>query len=137
MNVNNKGWRRKLVQNLSNAFEIIYPVGDKCIRARHLMKLHFILCYLVIFLFFIIHNKYFRLFIIFGALFVIFTNILFNGCLITKIEQNLCPGMETIMDWPLQLFGFSIHNTNRKIINILFFTLLIFILFSYYKIYYH
>ncbi len=124
----NRDLKRKIVQNLTYVYEKLSPVDDRCIAAKNLLRLHITLCFLLILSFFVIRNKYYQLFIIFGTIFVIFTNILFRGCLITMVEQNLCPGLETVFDWPLDFFGIPINNKNRRIVTILFFGSIIFIM---------
>ncbi len=124
----NKKLKRKIVKSLNYFFQRISTEKDKCITAKKLLRIHYTLCLLLLVSFFVIPNIYYRLFILFGTIFVVFSNIIFNGCLITMMEQDLCPGIETVFDWPLELFGIPVNNKNRKIVTILFFSTVIFIM---------
>ena len=132
--------RKKIVEKLTYVYQKLSPIEDKCILSKNLLRLHYTLCFLLILSFFVIRNKYYQLFILFGTIFVVFTNIIFNGCLITMVEQQLCPGMETVFDWPLDFFGIQVTNRNRKIVTILFFVfviLLMIVVFYFLHIYKH
>lgn len=111
--------KKKFVKQLSSVYQGLFPEADNCELSRNLLRLHIILSLLIIISFFVIRNKYYQLFIIFGAILVILSNIIFNGCIITMVERDLCPGAETVVDWPLEIFGFEINNQNRRIVTIL------------------
>jgi len=124
----NKKLKQKLVKQMNYVYQRLSPQDDKCIAAKNLLRLHYTLCILLLISFFLIPNIYYQLFILSGTMFVVFTNIIFSGCVITMMEQNLCPGMETVFDWPLDLFGIPVTNKNRKIVTVLFFICVILIM---------
>jgi hypothetical protein len=124
----NKKLKQKLVKQMNYVYQRLSPQDDKCIAAKNLLRLHYTLCILLLVSFFLIPNIYYQLFILSGTIFVVFTNIIFSGCVITMMEQNLCPGMETVFDWPLDLFGIPVTNKNRKIVTVLFFSCVILIM---------
>jgi len=124
----NKKLKRKIVKSFNYVYHRMSPQEDKCIAAKNLLRIHYTLCLLLLVSFFVIPNLYYQLFILSGTIFVVFSNILFSGCLITMMEQDLCPGMETVFDWPLELFGIPVTNQNRKIVTIFFFCTVIFIM---------
>ena len=133
----NKESRKKLVYQLSNTYQSLFPDTDKCILSKRLLKLHILLGLLLLISFFVINNKYYRLFIIIGAILVLASNVMFNGCLMTMVELDLCPNAITITDIPLQILGVGINNKNRKIFTLITIPIIILllILIFYYKYY--
>ena len=105
--------RRKFIEQLVTTYRELFPNQSDCELSENLFRLHVIAAILGVLSFFVINNKYYRLFVIFFVIFVIFTHFIFNGCILTRIEQYLCPNTRTIVDLPLELFRIQVTNKNR------------------------
>ena len=93
--------------SLARVFFFWLPGGDTG-KGQALMICHFLGGCLLYSLYFILTpNQSFRLFIFFFFVIVVFQQLLFRGCVITKAEQKLTGLSDTILDPLIRLVGFE------------------------------
>lgn len=116
--------KKSIVKFISNTFADLMSESDRCQVSNYLIGFHAIVSILLIGSFFVFRNKYWQLFIIFGCLLVILSNFIFDGCLMTMVERDLCPNRSTVLDWELELIGVEVNNRNRRYITMANFVIL-------------
>jgi hypothetical protein len=89
-------------------------IKNIAIHYRNLFRFHIIIGFILIISFFIINVKIYRLFVITVTILILLSYLIFNGCLVTRIEQYLCPNTRTIVDFILEIFGSQVNNKNRN-----------------------
>jgi hypothetical protein len=127
--------RKIIINNIIYYYRLVTPSFNDIIRYQILFILHLILSSIT--LLFFIDNKRIRQIIILLGLFIIFTQYLFNGCILSLVEYKLNPNGLSILDPYMNILNIKINNKNRKLFTKIWGFILISSMIIYYILYYY
>jgi hypothetical protein len=98
----------KFLENICNSI----PISNKllCLIIR---SVHFSLP-IIIFTVVMCASKFLALLFIIFSFIIVLMYVLFGGCILTILEQQLCKENYTVVDPFIKLFGLEINSKNRK-----------------------
>ena len=104
--------RKEIVNVIIEKYRKYTPNIDDKQRYYILFGVHFVLSCIT--LLYLIDNKRIREIVILLGIFTVFTQTIFNGCLISRIETKLYPDGYSILDPYMKVLNIEITNRNRK-----------------------